>query len=340
MTPIFAKNHLFSFFILRSLTVRTAWKLPIIGRHPFRPVRAESKRRLAEERRLLAKAAPEAVQAEPWIVQTPPAGDGLASIIILCCNEVDYTRQCLESVLRHTRTPYELVLVDNGSTDGTAEYLQLWEERQKIARRREPLEGDARSSALAPDGAAVHVLGQLLPPQPGLTRGADALHPGAHAPWLCTPAPPGLKRGEDAFHPGAHAPLAMHSRPAGAQTRRGCVPPRGSRRLAMHSRPAGAQTRRGCVPPRGSRCLAMHSRPAGAQTRRGCVPPRGSRPLAMHSRPAGAQTRRGCVPPRGSRCLAMHSRPAGAKTANCSSSRGLLCSRTGILPVRSSPFCG
>src|SRR5207249_4308600 len=94
-------------------------------------------RRLAEERRLLAKAAPEAVPAEPWIVQTPPAGDGLASIIILCCNEVDYTRQCLESVLRHTRTPYELILLDNGSTDGTAEYLQLWEERQKIARRRE-----------------------------------------------------------------------------------------------------------------------------------------------------------------------------------------------------------
>jgi len=57
---------------------------------------------LAEERRLLAKAAPEVVPAEPWIVQTPPPWDGLASIIVLCCNEVDYTRQCLESVLRHT----------------------------------------------------------------------------------------------------------------------------------------------------------------------------------------------------------------------------------------------
>src|SRR5438132_2156957 len=81
-------------------------------------------RRLAEERRLVGKAAPEAVAAEPWIVQTPPAGDELASIIILCCNELAYTRQCLESVVRHTRWPYELILVDNGSTDGTAEYLQ------------------------------------------------------------------------------------------------------------------------------------------------------------------------------------------------------------------------
>jgi GT2 family glycosyltransferase len=40
----------------------------------------------------------------------------MASLIILCCNQVDLTRQCLESVLRHTRPPYELVLIDNGST--------------------------------------------------------------------------------------------------------------------------------------------------------------------------------------------------------------------------------
>src|SRR5205807_2013812 len=52
------------------------------------------------------------------------AGDELASLIILCCNELDYTRQCLESVLQHTRPPYELVLVDNGSTDGTPAYLE------------------------------------------------------------------------------------------------------------------------------------------------------------------------------------------------------------------------
>ena len=54
----------------------------------------------------------------------PPVANELASIIILCCNELEYTRQCLESVLRWTRPPYELILVDNGSTDGTLEYLR------------------------------------------------------------------------------------------------------------------------------------------------------------------------------------------------------------------------
>ena len=46
-----------------------------------------------------------------------------ASIIIPCWNQVRYTRQCVRSVLRWTRAPFELILVDNGSTDGTAAFL-------------------------------------------------------------------------------------------------------------------------------------------------------------------------------------------------------------------------
>ena len=44
--------------------------------------------------------------------------------MILCCNQLDCTRACLESVLRWTRPPFELLLVNNGSTDGTAGYLE------------------------------------------------------------------------------------------------------------------------------------------------------------------------------------------------------------------------
>ncbi len=53
-----------------------------------------------------------------------PLGNELTSIIILCCNQLEYTRLCLESVFLHTGTPYELVLVDNGSTDDTPAYLE------------------------------------------------------------------------------------------------------------------------------------------------------------------------------------------------------------------------
>jgi tetratricopeptide (TPR) repeat protein len=84
----------------------------------------DSCRRLARDRRRLARIAPKAVPAEGWFMETPPVGDELASIIILCCNELEYTRQCLESVLQHTRQPYELILINNGSTDGTSDYLE------------------------------------------------------------------------------------------------------------------------------------------------------------------------------------------------------------------------
>jgi GT2 family glycosyltransferase/Flp pilus assembly protein TadD len=82
-----------------------------------------SQRRLTRDRRRLAKAAPGVVSTEEWFTNGPPVGDELTSIIVLCCNEVEYTRQCIESVLRHTRAPYELVLVDNGSTDETPTYV-------------------------------------------------------------------------------------------------------------------------------------------------------------------------------------------------------------------------
>jgi GT2 family glycosyltransferase/predicted Zn-dependent protease len=84
---------------------------------------AAGARRFAREQRLLCRAAPQAVPAEVWFTDAPPVGDELASITVLCCNELDYTKRCLDSVLRHTRRPYELVLVDNASADGTPEFL-------------------------------------------------------------------------------------------------------------------------------------------------------------------------------------------------------------------------
>jgi GT2 family glycosyltransferase len=46
------------------------------------------------------------------------------SLIIPLYNQLDYTKQCVEAIQRHTVLPYELILVDNASSDGTREYLQ------------------------------------------------------------------------------------------------------------------------------------------------------------------------------------------------------------------------
>ena len=46
------------------------------------------------------------------------------SIIILTHNQLEYTRKCIESILKYTKGPFELIVVDNGSTDGTVEYLE------------------------------------------------------------------------------------------------------------------------------------------------------------------------------------------------------------------------
>jgi glycosyltransferase involved in cell wall biosynthesis len=51
---------------------------------------------------------------------TPPA---LASIIVPCFNQVEFTRLCFQALFRHTRSPWELIVVNNGSTDGTGDYL-------------------------------------------------------------------------------------------------------------------------------------------------------------------------------------------------------------------------
>jgi GT2 family glycosyltransferase len=58
--------------------------------------------------------------AQSVSVLAPP---GLVSIIIPCCGMLEYTKICVPSILRHTREPYELIFVDIGSLDGTAEYL-------------------------------------------------------------------------------------------------------------------------------------------------------------------------------------------------------------------------
>ncbi len=54
----------------------------------------------------------------------PEPRERLTSIVLLAWNQLAYTKLCIESVLRNTHVPYELVLVDNGSADGTPDYFR------------------------------------------------------------------------------------------------------------------------------------------------------------------------------------------------------------------------
>ncbi|MDP8238193.1 MAG: glycosyltransferase, partial [Candidatus Hatepunaea meridiana] len=47
----------------------------------------------------------------------------LVSIIILTYNALKYTKKCIKSIQEHTTYPYEIILVDNSSTDGTIDFL-------------------------------------------------------------------------------------------------------------------------------------------------------------------------------------------------------------------------
>ncbi len=47
----------------------------------------------------------------------------LASVIVPCWNQLEFTRQCIAALMRCTRSPWELIVVNNGSSDGTGDYL-------------------------------------------------------------------------------------------------------------------------------------------------------------------------------------------------------------------------
>jgi len=58
-------------------------------------------------------------------------GERMVSIVILTCNQLDYTKECLASINRHTPEPHEIILVDNGSGDGTVQWLREFRKNNK-----------------------------------------------------------------------------------------------------------------------------------------------------------------------------------------------------------------
>lgn len=50
----------------------------------------------------------------------------MISIVVVTYNRLDYTKQCLESIVIGTDVPMELIVVDNASTDGSREWLDVF----------------------------------------------------------------------------------------------------------------------------------------------------------------------------------------------------------------------
>lgn len=57
------------------------------------------------------------------------------SLIVITWNNLAYTKLFLWSIRRWTRWPYQLIFVDNGSTDGTREYLSEQKDIELIANK-------------------------------------------------------------------------------------------------------------------------------------------------------------------------------------------------------------
>ena len=56
----------------------------------------------------------------------------LTSIILLTFNQLELTKKCIESIGAYTEVPYELIIVDNNSTDGTKKYLEIYKQRSTV----------------------------------------------------------------------------------------------------------------------------------------------------------------------------------------------------------------
>ena len=74
----------------------------------------------------------------------------MLSTIILNWNRVELLRQCVESYLATVRDDYELLIVDNASTDGSCEYLQRLEaaRRARVFYLPENIGGEALNVAI------------------------------------------------------------------------------------------------------------------------------------------------------------------------------------------------
>jgi glycosyltransferase involved in cell wall biosynthesis len=81
---------------------------------------------------------------------TMRSGDRLVSVIVTVYNAAPYLGEAIESVLAQTYRPFELIVLDDGSTDGSGDVAQRYGSAVRFTRRQERLGlGAARNAAVA-----------------------------------------------------------------------------------------------------------------------------------------------------------------------------------------------
>jgi GT2 family glycosyltransferase len=57
--------------------------------------------------------------------------DKTASIVLLSYNNKKYVEECLNSIIKHTKQPYEVIIVDNASDDKTVKFLKSFSSKNR-----------------------------------------------------------------------------------------------------------------------------------------------------------------------------------------------------------------
>ena len=73
------------------------------------------------------------------------------SIIVPVYNTAQYLPQCIESILKQSFKNWELILIDDGSTDGSAEICEEWAQKDariKVIHKVNSGQADSRNQAL------------------------------------------------------------------------------------------------------------------------------------------------------------------------------------------------
>lgn len=76
---------------------------------------------------------------------------GMVSIIVPVYNTCDYLDKCIKSIVRQTYPNLEIILVDDGSTDGSGDVCEQWKKRDsriKVIHQKNQGQGAARNSGL------------------------------------------------------------------------------------------------------------------------------------------------------------------------------------------------